>query len=84
MLSNSNCLQRMCQDFVQITNCTHLGNNSSDASIARKTSQVPVVGLLEDVHLVPDECLQVQILLHLETIYFLSNTPLRSQRQLAN
>ena len=54
-------------------NYTHLGNNSPDASITRKTGQVPVICLLEYVHLVPDKCLQVQILLHLEIIYFSEN-----------
>ena len=46
----------------------YLRNNSSDASISGKTGQVPVASLLEDVNLVPDKCLQMQILLHLEMI----------------
>ena len=49
---------------------THPRNNSPDTSITCKTGQVPVICLLEYVHLVPDKCLQVQILLHLEDIHF--------------
>ena len=48
-----------------------LGDDPPEPGVASKACQVPVVGLLENVHLVSNECLQVQVQGHLLQTFML-------------
>lgn len=48
-----------------------LGDDPPEPGVASKACQVPVVGLLENVQLVSNECLQVQVQGHLLQTFML-------------